>query len=154
MDLRCAKCLEGWRHLLEERDRRYDDRFEAQKSAVELAFRSQRELNTVVAEASARAINKAEDAQREYNVRSNEFRGALDDQSKQIALTMLTRHEADSRFESVMARIDGLQAKYDEKFETLRRDGRTQTNWSTGVLVAIALSAGSALLTLLRDRIP
>jgi hypothetical protein len=32
-------------------------------------------------EASEKAIVKAENAQRDYNVRSNEFRGQLDDQA-------------------------------------------------------------------------
>lgn len=72
------------RELINERDRRYDQRFIAQEGAVA----------------------KAELAQQAYNERSNEFRGALDDQGK----LMITKSEADQRFDQMHELIDA-QAK-------------------------------------------
>lgn len=48
-----------------------------------------------------KAIIKAETAQREYNERSNEFRGQLDDQAKRL----VSRLEVESMIKEVEARI-------------------------------------------------
>lgn len=72
------------RELVNERHERYFERFTAQDKAVA----------------------KAEEAQQAYNERSNEFRAALDDQGK----TMITRSEADQRFDQMHELIDS-QAK-------------------------------------------
>lgn len=72
------------RELINERHDRYEDRFNSQEKAVA----------------------KSELAQQQYNERSNEFRAALDDQGK----LMITRSEADQRFEQMHELIDS-QAK-------------------------------------------
>jgi hypothetical protein len=105
--------------LLEERDRRYEERFVASATAVSAALVSQEKLVAAAFLASEKAIVKAEDAQREYNVRSNEFRGQLDDQAK----TLLPRTESASELKGIEARIEAgtkdREKKYDETVAAL-----------------------------------
>jgi chromosome segregation ATPase len=71
------------REVVNERDTRYTERATAQAGAIE----------------------KAEAAQREYNARSNEFRGQLDDQAKRL----ISRVDAESMVAShadKLARVD------------------------------------------------
>lgn len=130
------RLLDNMNTMIGQHDRRYEERFKAQEMAVKQAF-----------EASNAAIAKAEIAQTAYNVRSNEFRAALDDQSKQ----MLTRIEAESRFVNMRELIDQNR----EQIELLRRgetrieggtvalaDRRKQNNWLIGIIVTVALSVG------------
>jgi len=70
--------------VLDERDRQYDARFRAAEIAVTAALAAQKDSVVNAFLASEKAIIKAEEAQREYNVRSNEFRGQLDDQAKML----------------------------------------------------------------------
>src|ERR1700722_3073367 len=64
--------------IIEERDRLYDMRFKASETAVNAALAAQEKAVTAAFTASEKAIVKAEDAQKDYNNRSNEFRGQLD----------------------------------------------------------------------------
>jgi hypothetical protein len=109
--------------LICEHDRRYEQRFISQEVAVA----------------------KAEAAQREYNIRSNEFRQALDDQNK----NMLPRVEADQRFGSMRELVD----KQGELINQLLRGSshtvggsealskaRTQANWLIGLSVMVAVN--------------
>jgi hypothetical protein len=57
-------------------------------------------LNEALRAEQAKAVTKYEDAQREYNIRSNEFRGQLDDQNQM----QMPRAEAMTRFEGIEAR--------------------------------------------------
>jgi hypothetical protein len=150
--------------VLTERDRRYEDRFKAlevnigdrfkaAETAVGAALAANKELTNASFVASEKAIGKAETAQADYNVRSNEFRGQLDDQAK----TLMPRAEAQVQFKA-----------YDEKVDQLRKDiaslresrsevggqrhqqdqGRQQGQWAisagiafAGVIVAAAVLA-------------
>lgn len=79
--------LNSLRTLIDERDRLYAERAEAQREA----------------------ILKAEKAQSEYNVRSNEFRGQLDDQAK----LLISRTEAS-------ALVNNLNEKISRNEEDIR----------------------------------
>ena len=70
--------------LVDERDKQYDARFRTAEIAVTVAFAAQKESTANAFLASEKAIVKAEEAQRAYNERSNEFRGQLDDQAKML----------------------------------------------------------------------
>lgn len=117
--------------LIDERDRRYEERFVAQSEAV----------------------NKAEKAQQEYNIRSNEFRAALDDQAK----LMLPRNEADQRFSQVRELLD-VQGKQVVELQRLisRGEGgemvtsqkRSQAHWIVGLAITTALSLAGFALTI------
>jgi hypothetical protein len=70
--------------LITSNDKRYQESFESQRQAVKDALAAQKELTTAAFNSSEKAIVKAEDAQRDYNQRSNEFRGQLDDQAQTL----------------------------------------------------------------------
>ena len=87
--------------VMNERDRLYDVRFRAAEAAVSAALAAQEKSTNAAFAASEKAIVKAEDAQREYNIRSNEFRGQLDDQAK----TLMPRPETLNMFKSVDEKV-------------------------------------------------
>jgi hypothetical protein len=103
--------IESLKQLVDERDRRYADRFTEQKVAVDAALTAQKELYFVVNESSKDAIIKAEASQKEVNVRSNEFRGQLSDQ----AARLMPRSETES--------IErGLRERWDSDMKQVRLD--------------------------------
>lgn len=134
--------MAGLHRLLDERDRLYKERDESRRSAVDAAITAAKEQTRQSFEASEKAIVKAEDAQREYNVRSNEFRGQLDDQAK----TLMPRAESMSRFEAfdkVIEEIKIQQANFREwRSESGGRErqgdaGRSQAHWLVGVFFTV-----------------
>ena len=92
---------EATKTIMDERDRLYDTRFRAADTAVSAALSAQEKQTTLVFQASEKAIVKAEEAQREYNIRSNEFRGQLDDQAK----TLMPRPETLTLFKALEDKI-------------------------------------------------
>jgi hypothetical protein len=92
--------------ILNERDQRYAEKFTAAEKAVTTAFAS-----------SEKASLKAEQAQESYNVRSNEFRGQLDDQAK----TLMPRLETDNRFGNVEDKIYTSAKTNSDKIEELAK---------------------------------
>ena len=100
--------------------------------------------------ASEKAIAKAEQAQSDYNARSNEFRSSLDDQNKLMSNTMIGRPEWSNANEDVKRKIEelgiGLGKKVDENREQLneKADVKSVINLQKlvymGVGMAILLS--------------
>jgi hypothetical protein len=110
--------------VMDERDRLYDTRFKAAETAVAAALAAQEKaVGAALAAqekqtassflASEKAIVKAEDAQREYNVRSNEFRGQLDDQAK----TLMPRPEATTMFKALEDKTYGVKGELDRRLD-------------------------------------
>jgi len=95
---------------------------EARSAAIEKeareAVHAQARLNATIVASQEKAITKAEDAQREYNVRSNEFRGQLDDQNKM----QLPRTEASSRFDAIDAKIEVARKETEKVVDSIRTD--------------------------------
>lgn len=88
------------RAVVDERDRRYEDRFKAQEKAVEAALASARE-----------AVEKAEAAAEKRFESVNEFRA----QQKDLMSTFLPRSEFDalrSRFETMEGRASGIAGSW------------------------------------------
>jgi len=105
---------EYFERIIDERERLADTRFEAVYAAQTAA-----EKQVAIAfAASEKAIVKAEEAQREYNIRSNEFRGQLDDQAK----TLMPRAETDARFNSLEDKFALIQKSMDIKVEEVKKD--------------------------------
>ena len=84
---------------------RVEQRFTLAEKATDAAFT-----------ASEKAILKAEEAQRDYNHRSNEFRAQLDDQAK----TLMRRIEALDLFTATGDKIEAIRIFFDSKLETQR----------------------------------
>jgi hypothetical protein len=102
--------------VIDERDRQYDMRFRAAEIAVNAALAAQEKAVTSAFAASEKAIIKAEDAQREYNQRSNEFRGQLDDQAK----LLIQRSEALGLFKAGDDKLETMRLFFDSKLESQR----------------------------------
>ncbi len=94
--------IDGLEALYEERDRRYEDRFKAQETAIAAALSAAEKLTAAAFAASREAILKAEASQAGVNERSNEFRGQLADQ----AATLMPRRETETLVQGIRAMIE------------------------------------------------
>jgi chromosome segregation ATPase len=153
--------------LIDERDRLYDSRFKAAEVAVSAALAAQEKAVNAAFTASEKAVLKAEQAQKEYNERSNEFRGQLDDQAK----TLMPRPETLNMFKSIEEKlvaaqvtfksemsavqssfektVSGLEAQVsslrDSRSQGSGRDAAIQSNtstnqWTVGIVVVVIVS--------------
>ena len=102
--------------IVDERDRQYDMRFRAAEIAVQAALLAQKEAVANAFVASEKAIIKAEEAQRDYNQRSNEFRGQLDDQAK----LLMPRVEVVGLFKGIDDKFIFIQQSLETRMETQR----------------------------------
>ena len=136
------------------------------KQAVAAQFVAVKEATAATFSSSQAAIVKAETAQSDYNIRSNEFRGQLDDQAK----TLMSKDEAIPRFDTLGIRVDGLREYCDAQFNAIKdanekrqkevndninslresrsevggkekatARGRERSDWSIGLIIAILL---------------
>ncbi len=99
-------------------DRLYTERDRARATAVDAALLAQEKLVNAAFAAAQKANDKYEEAQRDYNKRSNEFRGTLDDQAK----LMLTRKEADEKYKTFDIKDEELRRDAQIKYDDLRRE--------------------------------
>ena len=104
--------------VVDERDRLYDVRFRAAEEAVGAALAAQEKGTNAAFAASEKAIVKAEDAQREYNIRSNEFRGQLDDQAK----TLMPRPETISLFKNMDDKLSNVRNEMNSRDDGALKD--------------------------------
>lgn len=95
-----------------------DKLIELSIKGVEEMQRSAQTLSVALAAAAEKAIEKAERAQADYNVRSNEFRGQLADQAKML----LPRAEFDSSQLQVRETIGSTITRIDIVKDDLRKD--------------------------------
>lgn len=102
--------------IIDERDRQYEARFRAAEIAVEAALLAEGAKTKDAFASSEKAIDKAEEAQREYNQRSNEFRGQLDDQAK----LLMARVEALSLFGASDNKLETMRAFFESRLDSQR----------------------------------
>jgi hypothetical protein len=143
------------RELRVEADRRYEDRFRGAEGAVAAALAAQKELTSAAFASSEKAIVKAEDAQREYNVRSNEFRGQLDDQAK----TLMPRIETENRFGTMDAKVEEIKKELASLRESrssgwgkdqAEADAHATSKWIVGLVIVVVLNLlGTAVAIIL-----
>jgi hypothetical protein len=112
-----AQWLTDLEKLLVERDRRYEEKFIAIEHAREAAFASQKQLTDAAFASAQKAVDKAEEAQKEYNIRSNEFRQALDDANK----GNIPRPEYQAGHKTLIDRVDAEGIRVQEKFEEMKK---------------------------------
>lgn len=126
----------GFRQLMDERDRRYDDRFRSQETAVAAALAAQEKLTNSAFAASKEAILKAEASQTGVNERSNEFRGQLADQ----AATLMPRKESEAALGSARDVFD-REIKLVRGDISILSDARSESvgaKWAMGLGISIA----------------
>lgn len=153
------------KEIINERDRLYDTRFKAAETAVSAALAAQEKSTSTAFQASEKAVLKAEDAQKDYNQRSNEFRGQLDDQAK----TLMPRNEAQAMFKSFEEKLEVLKSTHERDQALARTDignlresrsvtvGETTTmrevkgdsQWRTGTIIVVAVAVIEILLRFL-----
>ena len=146
--------IELVRQVMIERDRFYLAQIAEQKNLNANSFAS-----------SEKAVGKAEQAQKEYNERSNEFRGQLDDQAK----TLMARTEVLATFKAIGEKSDAAHEALDRRIDKLdseigmlrefrsegggkekaQRENIQQRNWSIGILVGALFAMMSFVLSLL-----
>lgn len=141
--------IDSLRELLDERDSRYNERNASSEKAITAALTAVKENTSSSFAASEKAIVKAEDAQREYNIRSNEFRGQLDDQAKTLmprpeALTMFKA--ADDKFSSLKAEVQAIREAASNR---IGNDTGKAAVWAT-IAALVGAGGGAGLLSLLR----
>lgn len=128
--------IDGMIRLYEERDRRYEDRFKAQETAVAAALAAQEKLTAAAFAAAKEAVLKQENSQSSYNATHNDLTRKMDNQ---YAL-MLPRTEADSRARGSDEKIEdikkGLAGLRESRSESSGR--RQQTDWFLTGLLSIA----------------
>lgn len=150
-----ASIREYLERVIDERDRLYDVRFKAAETAVNAALAAQEKQTSASFLASEKAIVKAEDAQREYNVRSNEFRGQLDDQAK----LLMPRSEAAVSYHALEDKLGSNKGEFERRFENISKEiaglresrseisGKTIGSHAMWGYVLAAISVAGALLT-------
>jgi hypothetical protein len=141
--------------LMDERDRLYLEKFRASEVAVDRAITASDKQTATSFLASEKAIMKAEEAQREYNIRSNEFRGQLDDQAK----TLMPRLETQTLFKAYEDKLEDMKRQLSELREYKSEGGGKekahlidvqQRNWGLGIMVSILLGLGSLIVAVMR----
>ena len=133
--------------LIDERDLNYKDR-------IQVAIAAQKALTDAAFAASEKAILKSEESQREYNVRSNEFRGQLDDQAK----TLMPRVETDGRFAALESKLNEVKEDVSGLRESRSALGGRSEGLSAGWgfvlgaigLIGLLLTIGSVVYNLNR----
>jgi hypothetical protein len=114
------------RELVDERDHRYEDRFNAIDEKTGLALSTSKEANNK----SEAATEKRFDAQ-------NEFRGQLKDQ----AATLLPRAEADAKFKAL-----------EDKIEVLKANSVVSSRWTMDKVIMLVVAGIGWILLLWRSK--
>jgi hypothetical protein len=108
--------------IMNERDKQYGERAAAQDKAVTAALAAQKELVAAAFSASQTAIGKAEQAQKEHDLRTNEFRGQLSDQAQTFIprkeVENIIKNMTETNLASAKAENEKLRTM-DEKFTAL-----------------------------------
>lgn len=141
------------KELLDERDRLYTDRDNSRKQAVDAALTAAKEQTASSFAASKEAIQKADTAQKEYNDRSNEFRGQLADQAKRLA----TKDEMFALLKNMDDRMGRIELDVRTNREaissaTSKGQGMTQFWDYLVVIVGMALAVFGAVWALRNNR--
>jgi Mg2+ and Co2+ transporter CorA len=111
--------------LIDERHDLYMSKFEASELAVTKALAEQKEAMATAFSASEKAIVKAEAAQADYNIRSNEFRGQLDDQAKTLMPrieTMALFRGVDDKFSTLDEKLNSQRDTFDKSLDTFSKE--------------------------------
>lgn len=101
-------------------------KIETLEKGIHAEIQAQQSNTAIAFTASEKAIEKAETAQREYNARSNEFRGQLDDQAK----TLIGREEVNKRFDLQASTMAELRADI-QTLREFKSSATTQTENGT-----------------------
>jgi chromosome segregation ATPase len=97
--------IDALKEIIDERDRRYQERDEARRAAIDASLIAAKEQTAASFAASEKAIAKAEEAQRAYNQSHNDLAKKMDEQNK----AMMLRSESEGRFHAVEEKINDIR---------------------------------------------
>lgn len=103
--------------VLNERDRRYEQRFVAQEKAVADAFLAAEKAVGAALAAAKEAVNKAESASEKRFESVNEFRAQLADQQ----VTFLPRNEYNAQHEALEQKVEAAEKALDHKIDSVAK---------------------------------
>lgn len=120
-------------HLLEESDKRYSQRFDAQEKAVQAALAN-----------AERALSTASSAADKRLDSMNEFRGALRDQQN----TFIPRSEVSGMVRALSDKIERLEADLASRTGSKAQAAERQTGvmWLVGLVVAVVVGLVGAVV--------
>lgn len=107
---------EFFERIVDERDKLYGVRFEEAKTAVNAALIAQKESVTSAFLASEKAIVKAEEAQKAYNVAHNDLSRKMDEQNKGT----MPRPEILALFKASDDKAETMRIFFDSRIESQR----------------------------------
>jgi flagellar biosynthesis chaperone FliJ len=128
-----AVVVEGLRHIMDERDQRYEERIQALRESVNAALH-----------AADRAIQKAESAAEKRFESVNEFRATLSDQQR----TFIPRSEAEIMFRTLEAKA-GVNTRALEQLAAERAGIKGGWGYAAGA-AGLVLTLFSLLMVLWR----
>jgi len=105
--------IDGFERLMDERDRRYEERSVQSTKSVELALTAQKSLSEQAFANAEKAIAKADTATEKRFDAVNEFRAQLSDQTS----TFLPRNEYTVQHKSMEEKIDAVEANLTARIE-------------------------------------
>ena len=129
--------------LIGEHDKRYEQRFLAQESAVQSALTAAEKAVNAALIAADRAVAKAEQAQERRNEATNEFRGQLADQ----AATLMPRREVETVLAALDARVKIIEGATERT--SGRAAGSSESRAHTTVTINQLIAVSAALVALL-----
>lgn len=124
--------------LLNERDKRYEERHANATEATRVALESLRNATGLALSSADKASEKSGAAQDQYNKTHNDLLKKMDQQHE----STLPRVEAMQRFDRLETDMRVLR-EYRSATEGRvieKSDSQTQSNWSIGVIVAVVLA--------------
>jgi hypothetical protein len=134
--------IDAQRDALEAADKRYEQRFAAQESAVGSALVGQEKAVNAALVAADRAVLKAEGAAEKRFDAVNEFRAQLADQ----ATTFLPRAEALVKFEALAEKLESVRLA--NMASVGRREGQQSTKEEGRAIAAAIIAVLAALVAL------
>jgi hypothetical protein len=102
--------------VIDEKDKQYDTRARAAEIAVQAALLAQKEQVAAAFLASEKAIVKAEEAQKAYNVAHNDLSHKMDEQNK----ATIPRLEAMAMLKAMDDKLIAMQNNYENRLEAQR----------------------------------
>lgn len=131
-------------------ERLLSERIEHLEQILNERIETQEKVNAISFASSKDAVQKAETAQQAYNVRSNEFRDALNDANK----ANLSRLEAEARFKIYDEKIDDLKELINQLFVSRgSEEGKHKGTSATWGYVIAAIGMVTAIVSLLINSI-
>lgn len=128
--------------LIKANDQRYDQRFEAQNNAFNVAFAAEQEFVKAALAAADKAVAKAEGASEKRFDAINEFRQSLSDQAR----LLMPRSECEKLIEAVKESVGKIELSVQGVVGQ-----RTGSHDSSAMIVAViaAIAAVSSVIVLL-----